>query len=475
MDATDLPGLRKQGWLVPLNGPQAGVRLLVREPVFRIGRHPDNDLVPSGDGAGTVSNHHLQITREDATFIIADLQSTNGTFVNGLQISRGILDPEAEILLGREGPGYRFLLDEPLPAAADKTLLCAVPAPEPEKEHPPDRHEALLREAVDKARRARHTGEGGQTMRIMHEMLTTAIQHSRKRMKTIVAVLVTALAIATLTSLVLATRLREEKSELDARIAAIEEELLALDDPVKVDALIQELSEIQHQAEDIQKNLLYKIGARDEEQDFVEAELTALLAEFGDEAYSIPPEFASRVRFYIDQYRNRDRELFLLALVDKRGDLEQMRSLLDAHHLPPDLAYMVLVETGFRYDSRSYAGAAGPWQFRARTARAYGLTVKKDNDERYDITKSTQAAARYIRHLILEFGSGGSVMLALAAYNLGPSRVKQAIRSVENPIHQRDFWYLYRTRALPPETREYVPKIMASIIIGRYPQRFGFE
>jgi membrane-bound lytic murein transglycosylase D len=65
-------------------------------------------------------------------------------------------------------------------------------------------------------------------------------------------------------------------------------------------------------------------------------------------------------------------------------------------------------------------------------------------------------------------------MLALAAYNLGPSKVKQAIRRVEDPIKQRNFWYLYHVRALPSETREYVPKVIAAMIIGRQPKRYGF-
>ena len=95
-------------------------------------------------------------------------------------------------------------------------------------------------------------------------------------------------------------------------------------------------------------------------------------------------------------------------------------------------------------------------------------------DERLDPRKSTQAAGRYIRDLILDFGSGSSVMLALAAYNLGPGKVKRAVRTVSDPIKQRNFWYLYRARALPKETRQYIPKTIAAIIIGRNPERFGF-
>jgi membrane-bound lytic murein transglycosylase D len=95
-------------------------------------------------------------------------------------------------------------------------------------------------------------------------------------------------------------------------------------------------------------------------------------------------------------------------------------------------------------------------------------------DERRNARKSTEAACKYIRDLILDFGAGSSVMLALAAYNLGPAKVKQAVRAVSDPIKQRNFWYLYRIRALPVETREYVPKVIAAMIIGRHPDRFDF-
>jgi hypothetical protein len=119
-------------------------------------------------------------------------------------------------------------------------------------------------------------------------------------------------------------------------------------------------------------------------------------------------------------------------------------------------------------------GAAGLWQFTPATARADGMRVGPKNDERHDLEKSTRAAGRYIRELILDFGTGSSVMLALAAYNLGPRKVRGAVRRLDDPFAQRSFWYLYRIRALPPETREYVPRIIAAIIVGRNVERFGF-
>jgi membrane-bound lytic murein transglycosylase D len=199
------------------------------------------------------------------------------------------------------------------------------------------------------------------------------------------------------------------------------------------------------------------------------------MAEFGAEVYSIPPEFSDRVHHYVEQYQGPDRPLMMRALSRATPQVKIMRQVLEEEQLPPDLAYIPLVESALGPDRSSAAGAAGPWQFTPATARAYGLRVDKELDERLDLVKATRAGCRYLRELILDFGSGSSIMLALAAYNLGPSKVKQAVmRTVRDPIKQRNFWYLYRVQALPNETREYVPKVMAAIIIGRNPRRFGF-
>ena len=211
------------------------------------------------------------------------------------------------------------------------------------------------------------------------------------------------------------------------------------------------------------------------EQDlFVKQEIIALLKEFGAEEYNVPPEFLAGVDRFIRQLQERDHEHLARALVAGRADLERIREILAEHNLPQDLAYMVLVESGFLHSSESREGAAGLWQFTKVTARNYGMKVSDTVDERLDLSKSTVAASRYLRDLILDFGTGSSVMLAIAAYNGGAERVRRAVRSLKDPIKQRNFWHLYRTGLLPEETREYVPKVIAATIIGRNPERFGF-
>jgi hypothetical protein len=215
-------------------------------------------------------------------------------------------------------------------------------------------------------------------------------------------------------------------------------------------------------------------GDRYREEDFIRQEIGSLMKEFGAEECNVLPEFVAEVDGFVRLFQDRDRDLIVCALVDKRDVLEHMRAILRRDHMPEDLAYMALVESGFEQSSASQEGAAGFWQFTEETARDYGMEVNDHVDERLDLSKSTEAASRYIRDLILEFGSGSSVMLAMAAYNSGPETVRRAVRSVKDPIKQRNFWYLYHVRALPEETRLYVPRVFAAILIGRNPKRFGF-
>jgi len=223
------------------------------------------------------------------------------------------------------------------------------------------------------------------------------------------------------------------------------------------------------------KQDLLKGEVLDKQDHFIKQEIVALLKEFGAEEYNVPPEFLAGVERFTRQFQERDREHLARALGAGRADLERIRDILAQHNLPQDLAYMVLVESGFLHSSESQEGAAGLWQFTEVTARNYGMKVNETVDERLDLSKSTVAASRYLRDLILDFGTGSSVMLAIAAYNGGAERVRRAVRSVKDPIKQRNFWHLYRAGLLPVETREYVPKVIAATIIGRNPERFGFS
>ncbi len=128
--------------------------------------------------------------------------------------------------------------------------------------------------------------------------------------------------------------------------------------------------------------------------------------------------------------------------------------ILRRESVPVGLAAVILVESGGRTTALSLKGARGLWQLMPDTARRYGLRVDGVQDDRLDLFKSTEAAARYLRHLYAQFGDW---KLALAAYNTGEANVSSAIVRA----HSDDFDQLALRRMLPLETRIYVPRVLA--------------
>ncbi|MDE0107895.1 MAG: LysM peptidoglycan-binding domain-containing protein [Bryobacterales bacterium] len=134
--------------------------------------------------------------------------------------------------------------------------------------------------------------------------------------------------------------------------------------------------------------------------------------------------------------------------------------ILEEEGVPRELYYLAMAESGFRPKARSHAYATGMWQFISSRGKQYGLRQDRYVDLRYDAETATRAAARHLKDLHVEFGDW---YLAMAAYNSGPNRVKSAIRRTGS----RDYWTLIRRRALPRETRNYVPIILAMTFVGQ--------
>ena len=147
-----------------------------------------------------------------------------------------------------------------------------------------------------------------------------------------------------------------------------------------------------------------------------------------------------------------------------------IQSVFKAEGLPLDLAYVPLIESAFKPTALSTAKARGMWQFMRGTALEQGLKHDWYIDERADPEKATLAAAKYLKTLHKIFD--GDWHLALASYNGGPGRVQRAVK--RSGID--DFWDLTEgSKFLPRETREYVPMILAAIVIAKNPAQYGFD
>lgn len=467
----DAPG---KAWLTSRPDSPLSICYLIPTGTTRIGRAPDNDLVIQGPYATTVSLHHIAIDR-DSECRIRDLESTNGTFVNGERISETTLAPNSSVRLGNQGPELCFTLDEPASLALNQTTVIPedlVPTV-PDPLVAPGTYENLLTEGVERARQARAGGIHGETMTIMREALHRALRHSGRRFRLVLAILAAALIAVSSYAAWQTVQLNRERIAINRRIGELEAALQGAASSSEADRLATQLDSYEVAGSQLERHPLYRIVQPRE--NFVIEGIRGILAEFGSEVFSVPPEFSERVEHYIQQYQGADRPLMARALGSAAGRISGISRIMEEDHLPGDLAYLTVVESALG-TGESAMGAAGLWQFTPPTAKAYGLRVGDGVDERLDVAKATHAACRLLRQLILDFGSGSSTMLALAAYNSGPAKVKQAVqKAVQDPIKQRNFWYLYHVHALPPETREYVPKVIAAIIIGRNPGLFGFS
>jgi membrane-bound lytic murein transglycosylase D len=186
--------------------------------------------------------------------------------------------------------------------------------------------------------------------------------------------------------------------------------------------------------------------------------------------HDIPIPLNSRVLAYIALYQGRLRDFIEEGLRRSGRYLPMIQSVFRAEGLPLDLAYVPLIESAFKPNALSRAKARGVWQFMAGTATLNGLRRDWYFDERSDPEKSTQAAAKYLRTLADKFD--GDWHLALASYNGGPGRVERAMARTGAD----DFWALAaRSRVLPRETREYVPMVLAAMIVAKNPAQYGFH
>jgi membrane-bound lytic murein transglycosylase D len=183
--------------------------------------------------------------------------------------------------------------------------------------------------------------------------------------------------------------------------------------------------------------------------------------------YNVPIVMDSSVQGHIRYFNISIRSRFEQWLLRLGRYRPLVETIFAEFHLPSDLVYLSLVESGFNPYAYSRAKATGPWQFMKGTAKVYGLRVDAYVDERRDPIKSTVAAARYLRDLYDLFGAWP---LAMAAYNAGEGKVMRALQKAQ----AESFTDISKTRLIRRETKEYVPRFMAATIIAKNPDRYGF-
>lgn len=550
-----------------LSGVQVGRKVKVGATIA-LGRNPENTICFSGPDGTLVSGKHAVLERRGDELVLRDLGSTNGTYVNGEQISEHALQPDEVFSLGVSGPKLRLVSLVP-GGPGDNTSLRSAGATaasraaaqaafdqgrqartefdskKPAKGQPKEpkrgqddeddeedgggrkgrmlfggpkgggfpgedagnytmglaqrlkddeadnqEFQELIR---DKGRADRIAKSGMLSKRdaMMIKNAAHTYSHSRKRgfyiMGAISGVALVIVSILLYQNMGYRGKLKQQ-AKLVTNVQDLESQLAE----AKKTSIGTGGGTIDHEKEALVGKLraaerqLMNVRGSIRSGDLINTyknplgrEIHTILEGFGKRDYIVPEIFIKQVEKHIYTFtKTSTRNIIDRTFRNKDKYYRIIEAELMRQGMPLAFLYLAMHESTLDSGIVSSAGARGLWQFMPGTARDYGLKVPEgwrdlpaNADERTDPRLSTQAGVKYVKTLYAEFGD---VALAMAAYNAGEGRIRKALRSIDDPVNNRDFWYIYRVGILAAETNEYVPKIIATMIIDKNRARYGF-
>lgn len=173
------------------------------------------------------------------------------------------------------------------------------------------------------------------------------------------------------------------------------------------------------------------------------------------------------IQQYINYYQGRGRSTMESGLRRSGQFMKMARQIFKEEGVPVDITWLGQVESAWKPKAQSWAAASGLWQFIPGTGRQFGLRQTAWIDERNSFEQSTRASAKYLKSLAARYN--GNWELAMAAYNTGAGNVDRGISRAGTA----NFWAIYPYIA--QETRNYVPNILATILIAKNPEKYGFK
>ena len=479
--------------LTHVSGSLAGTTTSTEKNWLRVGTSADCDLHYDATREPRVARYHAVIVLKDGAYDVLDLDAPGGLLLDGEPVKSAALRSGDTLRFGApDGPEARVEVTidasyDPHQDAADinKALQAAT------RESGTGRILALTAERIAEERAKAGGTRSRRTMEhVAHAVRAVSDVTQRRTRRRWVRVLAIVAGIATLIIGIMGavitlqqrriTQLLATKGEFDQQIARILEAMRQEQDTARLAHLERLLIDATAQAEQTLVALGRASRAKAEEVanagDDLDRQIRRILRQFNAETYAVPPIFKERLQHHIDRLV-RDDSVTRATYQRKLRYWPIIQRELTVLELPEVMGYVAWQESNFTPTATSRAGARGMWQMAAPTARAYGLRVDEQVDERINVRKQTRAAARHMANLLAEFGED-AFMLAMASYNRGENGVRQVLRQIAQTPggfkkEKRDFWHLYRLRLLPPETMEYVPKVLAAAIVCGSPERYG--
>lgn len=437
---------------------------LLFQQTFTLGRDPGCDVRITHSG---VSRRHAQIRHDGRHWWIRDLNSTNGTYLNGIRVRESLLAPESRIRLSRNGPGLYLRQRADTHGNSAPFDQAGVSDGTTINDRPP--HQGKTRRSKKYLTLIGLAGlvtavSWGLTVSYQHLRLESEkLQHARE----------------------VAADIFYDMKELELQIATLQEEVrLTAANNWKAQTIAK-----RNQLEKMQARydaFLSDIGLLDNAMSEEDRIIFYMARVFGETEINMPDGFAKEIKRYIKKWKTMKILPRAISRAKANGYAKVVHRALSEHDLPPHFFYLALQESAFKKDAigpeTRHGIAKGIWQFIPKTAEKYGLRIGPlsasrqydDKDDRFDFEKATHAAVRYLKD-IYTTDAQASGLLVMACYNWGEDRIENLIRKLPDNPRERNFWQLLRNHKIPQETYDYVFFIFAAAVIGENPKLFGFD
>jgi membrane-bound lytic murein transglycosylase D len=460
---------------------------------FRIGRAASCDVCIRSSYASRI---HAEVTPESDGWRIRDLNSSNGLYLKGARIENALITSHEVVRLGVDGPALSFRIE--LQETRSNRVLHEGNVRASLEE------EALVAQYAERYFRDAQDGEPvGEHTKLVRKAFADFQRdqkhaHTRQRsafITTIAVLLLAAVAISTY-----AVRLHREAvrqralahdlfyamKSLDVEIA--EAERLALASDKHADQSVSKYGASRRQMQENYNQFLATLHVYDAKTSEQHRLILRIARVFGECELDMPADFEQEVFRYIKYWQSSGRFARDVSLAKEKGYNRTISRALLERGLPVQFFYLAMQESDFDpYISGPLTRkgfAKGMWQFIPETGVKYGLRLgplvdlgrPDTSDERDQVDKATDAAARYLQTLY-STDAQASGLLVMACYNWGEDQVLPLVRSMPPNPRDRNFWRLLseHRNQIPQQTYDYVFYITSAAVIGENPRLFGFD
>jgi len=444
---------------------------------FHIGRERGCDV----EVADTqVSRRHAEVSLLKGTWIIRDLQSSNGLFVNGRRVESAPIGRGVEATLGADGPTLTIEPEEFAPSPSDS------------RETHDDESLDSYAERYFASDDDEDESVGGRTLMIRKAFQKVQQQQRRRHRFIIAAIALIALGAGAYALYVHRALGRQMEQAQDIFYQMKAQDLIVLDLERKVaqsdtpgqQQIAAYMAARRRMAEDYDRYVADLFDRKLNEKEKLVLRVTRL---FGECDAAAPPDYIGEVMRYVEKWRSTRRYATALKRAQDSGYVQRIAAAFAEQNLPPQYFYLAMQESSFDPGAigspTRWGIAKGMWQFIPETGTTYGLKIGPlraqatfdQLDERFNWEKATPAAARYIKN-IYSTDAQASGLLVMASYNWGEWRVIDYLRKMPQNPRDRNFWKFLSQygKQLPFQTYEYVFYIVSAAVIGENPRLFGF-